>query len=33
MTAPVTASERDLRALAGVVSADRPDLPAKWFSA
>jgi len=27
MTAPVTASERDLRALAGIVSEDRPDLP------
>ena len=29
MTAPVTASERDLRALAGIVSDDRPDLPAE----
>jgi DNA-binding CsgD family transcriptional regulator len=28
MTAPVTASERDLRTLARIVSADRPDLPA-----
>ena len=28
MTAPVTASERDLRALAAVVTEDRPDLPA-----
>jgi len=28
MTAPVTASEQDLRALAGIVSADRSDLPA-----
>ena len=28
MTAPVTASERDLRALARIVSEDRPDLPA-----
>jgi hypothetical protein len=27
MTAPVTASERDLRALAAIVSEDRPDLP------
>jgi DNA-binding CsgD family transcriptional regulator len=27
MTAPVTASERDLRALAGIVSQDRADLP------
>jgi DNA-binding CsgD family transcriptional regulator len=27
MTAPVTASERDLRALAGIVSEDRDDLP------
>jgi DNA-binding CsgD family transcriptional regulator len=27
MTAPVTASESDLRALAAIVSADRPDLP------
>jgi DNA-binding CsgD family transcriptional regulator len=27
MTAPVTASERDLCALAGIVSQDRPDLP------
>ena len=27
MTAPVTASERDLRALAAVVNQDRPDLP------
>ncbi len=27
MTAPVTASERDLRALAAIVSDDRPDLP------
>ena len=27
MTAPVTVSERDLRALAGIVSEDRPDLP------
>jgi DNA-binding CsgD family transcriptional regulator len=29
MTAPVTASERDLCALAGIVSADRPDVPAR----
>jgi DNA-binding CsgD family transcriptional regulator len=29
MTAPVTASERDLRTLAGIVSADRADLPAE----
>jgi DNA-binding CsgD family transcriptional regulator len=28
MTAPVVASDRDLRALAGIVSEDRPDLPA-----
>jgi hypothetical protein len=28
MIAPVTASERDLRALATIVSQDRPDLPA-----
>ncbi len=27
MTAPVTASERDLRALAAIVSEDRPDVP------
>jgi DNA-binding CsgD family transcriptional regulator len=27
MTAPVTASERDLRALADIVNQDRPDLP------
>ena len=27
MPAPVTASERDLRALAAIVSEDRPDLP------
>lgn len=27
VTAPVTASEWDLRALAGIVSKDRPDLP------
>jgi DNA-binding CsgD family transcriptional regulator len=27
MTAPMTASERDLRALAAIVSDDRPDLP------
>jgi hypothetical protein len=27
MTAPVTASERDLCALAAIVSQDRPDLP------
>ena len=27
MSTPVRASERDLRALAGIVSADRPDLP------
>ena len=27
MTAPVTVRERDLRALAGIVSEDRPDLP------
>ena len=27
MTAPVVASERDLRALAAIVSQDRPDLP------
>jgi len=27
MSAPVTASEGDLRALAGIVSEDRPDLP------
>jgi DNA-binding CsgD family transcriptional regulator len=29
MTAPVTASERDLRTLAGIVSDDRADLPAE----
>ncbi len=29
MTAPVRVSERDLRALAGIVSVDRPDVPAK----
>ena len=28
VTAPVTASERDLRALAAIVTEDRPDLPA-----
>lgn len=28
MAAPVTASERDLRALAAIVTEDRPDLPA-----
>ena len=28
MTTPVTASERDLRALAAIVSVNRPDLPA-----
>jgi hypothetical protein len=28
MTAPVSVSERDLRILAGIVSDDRPDLPA-----
>ena len=27
VVAPVTASERDLRALAAIVSEDRPDLP------
>ena len=27
MTAPVMVRERDLRALAGIVSEDRPDLP------
>jgi hypothetical protein len=27
MSTPVWASERDLRALAGIVSADRPDQP------
>jgi len=27
VTAPVTVRERDLRALAGIVSADRPDVP------
>jgi hypothetical protein len=27
MTAPVTVRERDLRALAGIVSEDRPDVP------
>ena len=27
MVAPVVASERDLRALAAIVSQDRPDLP------
>ena len=27
MRAPVTASEPDLRTLAGIVSEDRPDLP------
>jgi hypothetical protein len=27
MTAPVTVRERDLRALAGIVSGDRPDVP------
>src|SRR6266478_10138577 len=29
MTGPVTASERDLRALAGIISDDRADLPAE----
>ena len=29
MTAPVTASERDLRGLAAIVSEDRPDVPAE----
>src|SRR6266700_2685683 len=29
MTAPVTASERDLRALAGIISDDRSDLPSE----
>jgi DNA-binding CsgD family transcriptional regulator len=29
MTAPVMASERDLRALAAIVSEDRPDVPAE----
>ena len=29
MTAPVTTSEQDLRALADIVSADRPDAPAQ----
>jgi DNA-binding CsgD family transcriptional regulator len=29
MSTPVRASERDLRALAGIVSQDRPDLPAE----
>ena len=29
MTAPVTASERDLRTLAGIISDDRPDVPAR----
>ena len=29
MRTPVTASERDLRALAGIVSDDRADLPAE----
>jgi DNA-binding CsgD family transcriptional regulator len=29
MTAPVTASERELRALAGMIGDDRPDVPAK----
>jgi DNA-binding CsgD family transcriptional regulator len=29
MTAPVTVSEQDLRALAAIVSQDRPDVPAK----
>jgi DNA-binding CsgD family transcriptional regulator len=29
MTAPVTVRERDLRALAGIVSEDRPDVPAE----
>ena len=29
MVAPVSASERDLRALAGIISEDRPDVPAK----
>jgi hypothetical protein len=29
VTAPVTASERDLRALAAIVTEDRPDLPAR----
>jgi hypothetical protein len=28
MTAPVVASERDLSALAGIISEDRPDVPA-----
>ncbi len=29
MSAPVRVSERDLRVLAGIVSQDRPDVPAK----
>ena len=29
MTAPVTTNEQDLRALADMVSADRPDVPAQ----
>ncbi len=29
MTAPVAASERELPALAGIVSKDRPDAPAR----
>ena len=29
MVAPVSASERDLRALAGIISEDRPDIPTK----
>ena len=29
MTAPLTASERDLRALAGIISGHRADLPAQ----
>ena len=33
MTAPVTASERDLRTLAGIVSDHRADLPAERAAA
>lgn len=29
MTAPITVGEQDLRALAAIVSQDRPDVPAK----
>ena len=30
MSIPVRASDRDLRALAAIVSQDRPDPPADW---